>query len=64
MIVCSSAGLSDSRNSFLNAVGSAVQLTSEQTSSHENVAERLVDLKVGVCYYTCLWLSYTGILAI
>ncbi len=46
MIVCNSANLSDCRNSFLNAVGTAVRLTNEQTSSHENVAERLVDLKV------------------
>ncbi len=46
MIVCNSANLSDCRNSFLNAVGTAVRLTNEQTSSHENVTERLVDLKV------------------
>ena len=47
MIVSNSANLSDCRNSFLNAVGSAVGLTNEQTSSHENVTERIADLKVG-----------------
>ncbi len=54
MIVTNSAGLSDSRNSFLNAVGSAVRLTNDQTSSHENVTERLDDLKV-LCVCVCMY---------
>ena len=47
MIVSNSAILSQCRSSFLKAVGSAVGLTNEQTSSHENVTERIADLKVG-----------------
>ena len=46
MVVSSSAHLSTCRNSFLAAVGNAVKLNNEQTSSHENVAERIGDLKV------------------
>ena len=46
MIVSSSAHLSTCRNSFLSSVGNAVKLTNEQTSSHENVTERIGDLKV------------------
>jgi len=48
MVVSNSNNLSKCRNSFLNAVGTVVRLTKEQTSSHENVAERIVDLKVHV----------------
>lgn len=48
MIVSNSASLTSSRNSFLSAVGNAVKLTNEQTSSHENVAERITDLKVRI----------------
>ncbi len=59
MIVCNSANLSDCRNSFLNAVGTAVRLTNEQTSSHENVAERLVDLKVGRVHLSVCGLRLT-----
>ena len=47
MIVASSSHLASSRTSFLNAMGKAVTLTNEQTSSHENVALRIHDLKVG-----------------
>ena len=46
MIVSSSAHLAACRTSFLNALGKAVLLTNEQTSSHENVATRIHDLKV------------------
>ena len=46
MVVANSSQLNESRSSFLNAVGKAVLLTSERTSSHENVAERINDLKV------------------
>ena len=46
MIVASSAHLATSRTSFLNAMGKAVSLTTDQTSSHENVATRIHDLKV------------------
>ena len=46
MIVASSAHLAACRTSFLNALGKAVLLTNEQTSSHENVATRIHDLKV------------------
>jgi trehalose utilization protein len=46
MVVANSSQLNECRNSFLSAVGKAVLLTSERTSSHENVAERINDLKV------------------
>ena len=46
MIVSSSAHLGMCRKSFLSAVGNAVKLTNEQTSSYENVADRIGDLKV------------------
>ena len=46
MVVSSSAHLSTCRHSFLAAVGNAVKLKNEQTSSHENVAERIGELKV------------------
>lgn len=46
MVVGNSAHLKDCRNSFLSCVGKAVSLHNERTSSHENVAERIADLKV------------------
>ncbi|CAI8049832.1 Mitogen-activated protein kinase kinase kinase 4 [Geodia barretti] len=49
MIVASSAHLAACRTSFLNALGKAVLLTNEQTSSHENVATRIHDLKHAAC---------------
>ena len=46
MVVQSSSHLKECRNSFLRAVGKAVSLTNERTSSHETVADRINDLKV------------------
>ena len=46
MVVSNSAHLKDCRNSFVSCMGTAVSLTNERTSSHENVAERIGDLKV------------------
>ena len=46
MIVNSSAHLGMCRKSFLSAVGKAVKLANEQTSSYKNVADRIGDLKV------------------
>lgn len=46
MVVRNSSHLNECRNSFLSAVGKAISLTNERTSSHENVADRINDLKV------------------
>ena len=46
MVVENSAHLTECRSSFMRAVNRAVILTKERTSSHENVADRISDLKV------------------
>ena len=57
MIVSSSVNLGTCRNDFVSAVGKAVTLTNDQTSSHQNVAERIKDLKVSYLGH------YSGVLA-
>ena len=46
MIVKNSQDLSSCRSLLLDALGSSVSTTNKQTSSHENVAEQISDLKV------------------
>lgn len=54
MVVSNSTNLANCRSSFLSAMGQAVLISKEQTSSHDNVAEMISDLKVkNVC--TFVW---------
>ena len=46
MVVSNSTNLASCRSSFLSAMGQAVSITREQTSSHDNVAEMIGALKV------------------
>ena len=46
MVVSNSINLASCRNSFLSAMGQGVLISKEQTSSHDNVAEMISDLKV------------------
>lgn len=46
MVVSNSTNLANCRSSFLSAMGQAVLISKEQTSSHDNVAEMISDLKV------------------
>ena len=50
LVVNHSAQLYNQRKAFQKAVGSAVTLTSDQTSSHNTIAEALEELKVN-----CHW---------
>ena len=46
MVVSNSTNLASCRSSFLSAMGQGVLISKEQTSSHDNVAEMISDLKV------------------
>ena len=46
MVVKNSLDLPKCRNALLEALGSSLSTTNKQTSSHENVAEQISDLKV------------------
>ena len=50
MVVSNSTNLANCRNSFLSAMGQGVVISKEQTSSHDNVAEMISDLKVHSIY--------------
>ena len=50
MVVSNSINLANCRSSFLSAMSQAVSITREQTSSHDNVAEMIGDLKVLLHY--------------
>jgi hypothetical protein len=50
MVVSNSINLASCRNSFLSAMGQGVLISKEQTSSHDNVAEMISDLKVHYMY--------------
>ena len=52
MVVSNSTNLAHCRSSFLSAMGKAVLISKEQTSSHDNVAEMISDLKVHIHVYT------------
>ena len=56
MVVSNSTNLANCRSSFLSAMGQAVLISKEQTSSHDNVAEMIGDLKVlnSVCVCVCV----------
>ena len=51
LVVNHSAQLYSQRKAFQKAVGKAVTLTSDQTSSHNTIAEALEELKV--CVLVC-----------
>ena len=60
MVVSNSTNLASCRSSFLSAMGQGVLISKEQTSSHDNVAEMISDLKVHIPVVLPNYMTFIG----